>query len=144
MNDRERYSKNKREMRKRKKKMRGYICIGIMCLACIFSFLVGRNVGTVQARKEADAEVAVMENVQMGETENTEPESESTIAENDIQAEESLPTDEQDNEKEELPEESDPFADLDKSAILLVNKYNKLPDDYEVTLKKLPDGRRSI
>ena len=140
MNDRERYSKNKREMRKRKKKMRGYICIGIMCLACIFSFLVGRNVGTVQARKEADAEVAVMENVQMGETENTEPESESTIAENDIQAEESLPTDEQDNEKEELPEESDPFADLDKSAILLVNKYNKLPDDYEVTLKKLPDG----
>ena len=43
---------------------------------------------------------------------------------------------------EEIPEEivpEDPFADLDKSTIVLVNKHNKLPEDYEITLKKLPD-----
>jgi len=139
MNEKERYLKNKREIRKRKKKMRGYICMGILCLACVFSFWVGRNVGTVQAQKKADAEVAVMENVQMKENIGEKKESESMAAEKGVK-EENIPVGNQENEEEKLPEEENPFADLDKSTILLVNKDNKLPDDYDVVLKMLPDG----
>ena len=110
--------------------------MAIMCLACVFSFWVGKNVGTVQALKDVDTEVAVMENVEPGTVEESEAMSDTS----EDKTEENIESAEvQENEGEELPEEDSPFADLDKSTILLVNKNNKLPDDYEVVLKKLPD-----
>lgn len=160
MNGKERYIYNKREMRKRKKKMRAYICMGIMCLACAFSFWVGRNVGTVQAKKQAEAEVSAMENVQQGEivqtgggqtvgnvtdgsgTEGSRGEGNLS----DVTGGNTLPENAEKgdiaktSEEVSSPEKQDQFSDLDKSEIVLVNKNNKLPEDYEVTLKKLPDG----
>ena len=138
MNGKERYLKNKREMRMRKKRMRGYICMAIMGLACVFSFWLGKNVGTVQALKDVDTEAAVMENVQSGTVEEVEPETENNMESSDVQKND-IQSEVQKNEEEELPEEENPFADLDKSTILLVNKNNKLPEDYEVVLKTLPD-----
>ena len=122
----------------RKNHMRGYVCITIMCLACVFSFWLGKNVGTVQTLKDVDTEVAVMENVEPG----TMDESEAMSDTSENNTEESIESTEvQEESKESLPEEEekDPFANLDKSTILLVNKNNKLPDDYEVVLKTLPD-----
>ena len=120
----------------RKNRMRGYACMAIMCLACVFSFWLGRNVGTVQALKEVDTEVAVMENVETGTVEEAESEAVSDALEDNTEEIESTEVWEK---EEELPENENPFADLDKSTILLVNKNNKLPDDYEVILKTLPD-----
>lgn len=110
--------------------------MAIMCLACVFSFWLGRNVGTVQALKEVDTEVAVMENVETGTVEEAESEAMSDALEDNTEEIESTEVWEK---EEELPENENPFADLDKSTILLVNKNNKLPDDYEVILKTLPD-----
>ena len=138
MNGKERYLRNKREMRMRKKRMRGYICMAIMCLTCVFSFWLGKNVGTVQALKDVDTEAAVMENVQSGTVEEVAPETENNMESGDVQKND-IQSEVQKNEEEELSEEENPFADLDKSTILLVNKNNKLPDDYEVVLKTLPD-----
>ena len=120
----------------RKNRMRGYACMAIMCLACVFSFWLGRNVGTVQALKEVDTEVAVMENVETGTVEEAESEAVSDALEDNTEEIESTEVWEK---EEELPENENPFADLDKSTILLVNKNNKLPDDYELVLKILPD-----
>ena len=66
----------------RKNRMRGYACMAIMCLACVFSFWLGRNVGTVQALKEVDTEVAVMENVETGTVEEAGPEAEDNTVKN--------------------------------------------------------------
>ena len=129
----------------RKNRMRGYACMAIMCLACVFSFWLGRNVGTVQALKEVDTEVAVMENVETGTVEEAGPEAEDNTVKNSgeesvgsAEAEEDDIRSEMQTTEEKSPDE-DLFADLDKSTILLVNKNNKLPDDYEVVLKTLPD-----
>ena len=137
MNGKERYLKNKREMRMRKKRMRGYICMAIMCLACVFSYCLGKNVGTVQALKTVDKEVAVMENVEPGTVGEVEQATEDNVESSGVQ--ESHISSENQEKEEELPENENPFADLDKSAIPLVNKNNKLPDNYEVVLKTLPD-----
>ncbi len=134
MTGKERYIHNKREMRKRKKKMRAYICMGIMCIACVFSFLLGKNVGEVQAEKKAETEVSAMENIEQGDSLQ-----ESTAAGNPDQGIQENGIAESDITEVE-PEEEDKFADLDKSEIILVNKDNKLPEDYKVELKKLPDG----
>ncbi len=154
MNGKERYIHNKREMRKRKRKMRAYICMGIMCLACLFSFWVGKNVGTVQAQKQMDTEVSAMENVEVGsdgseamlQGDGLQTEAENQGTRTDGQTEDSPQTGhgtqgaDDPGETDEESKEEDPFPDLDKSEIVLVNKDNKLPDDYEVVLKKLPDG----
>ena len=119
--------------------------MAIVCLACVFSFWLGRNVGTVQALKEVDTEVAVMENVETGTVEEAGPEAEDNTVKNSVEesvgsaeAEEDDIRSEMQTTEEKSPDE-DLFADLDKSTILLVNKNNKLPDDYEVILKTLPD-----
>ena len=177
-----RYIKNRREMRIRKKKMRAYICMGILCFACIFSFWVGRNVGIVEAGKK-QTEVAVMEDVNQGNVSDGQEldgvdqaagagdgQKDSTAAgagdgQKDGTAAESgdgqtvgagnkdgqtvgagnkdgqaAGTDSVGNAgpgKGQSEQEKEP--EIDKSGILLVNKVNKLPEDYEVTLKKLPD-----
>ncbi len=136
MNGKERYYHNKQEMRRRKKKMRAYICMMILCLACLFSFYVGKNAGIKQTQGKVDAEVAVMENVE-AETSQKDAASEPNASEEaDVQQEETEATKE---DNAEMTSEEDPFADLDKSRIVLVNKNNKLPEDYEVNLKQLPD-----
>ena len=163
MNGKERYIHNKREMRKRKKKMRAYICMGIMCLACVFSFWVGKNVGTVQAQKRTDTEVSVMENVEIGEDGGAGT-MQGDVVQGDTAQDDVVNSMQADfgeqgvcgangekpnggvtgtaesNGKNGESEKEGLFPDLDKSEIVLVNKNNKLPDDYEVTLKKLPDG----
>lgn len=133
---------NKREMRKQKRKMKMYICMGIMGLACILSFWVGKNVGTVQAQKKADAEVSVMENIQQEEIQADNLIQEEVIPESTQQDVTDVKTEVSggDAQTEDTGKTEEPFSDLDKSKIVLVNKNNKLPEDYEVTLKKLPDG----
>jgi D-alanyl-D-alanine carboxypeptidase len=86
-----------------------------------------------------------MDNIESEEIEESESEAESNTSGNNT--EESMESSEvQEDSKETVPEEEEekpeleePFADLDKSTILLVNKNNKLPDDYELVLKTLPD-----
>ena len=53
----------------RKNRMRGYVCMAIMCLSCVFSFWLGKNVGAVQVLKTVDKEVVAMENVEEGTVE---------------------------------------------------------------------------
>ena len=110
--------------------------MAIMCLSCVFSFWLGKNVGAVQVLKTVDKEVVAMENVETGTVEEAESEAVSDALEDNTEEIESTEVWEK---EEELPENENPFADLDKSTILLVNKNNKLPDDYEVVLKTLPD-----
>lgn len=111
--------------------------MAIMCLACVFSYCLGKNVGTVQALKTVDKEVAVMENVEPGTVGEVEQATEDNVESSGVQ--ESHISSENQEKEEELPENENPFVDLDKSAIPLVNKNNKLPDNYEVVLKTLPD-----
>ena len=111
--------------------MRAYICMTIMLLACAFSFWLGtavqRNEMVVSAMEEMQSESIAVQNPQdTGEESVLEPE------ENEVPESEEVV-------EEETIEPEEPFADLDKSAIVLVNKNNKLPEDYEVTLKVLPD-----
>jgi hypothetical protein len=122
--------------------------MGIMCLACLFSFWVGKNVGTVQAQKQMDTEVSAMENVEVGsdgseamlQGDGLQTEAENQGTRTDGQTEDSPQTGhgtqgaDDPGETDEESKEEDPFPDLDKSEIVLVNKDNKLPDDYEVEL----------
>ena len=84
--------------------------MAIMCLACVFSFWVGKNVGTVQALKDVDTEVAVMENVEPGTVEESEAMSDTS----EDKTEENIESAEvQENEGEELPEEELPLLGLE-------------------------------
>ena len=105
--------------------------MAIMIISCAFSFWMGATVQkenmVVSAMEEQQTEI------------NAEQESEG--AGEEIVLEEDPVTEQVPDEvvKEEITEPEDPFADLDRSSIILVNKNNKLPEDYTVTLKKLPD-----
>lgn len=131
--------------------MRAYICMAIMVLSCSFSFWLGRTV------QEKEMVVEAMENAQIQETIETGPleiipenpgesDTEGQTESMESSGESAKSSEESEEIAEEIVEEiteeivtEDPFADLDKSAIVLVNKHNKLPEDYEITLKKLPD-----
>ena len=105
----------------------------IMILSCVFSFWLGTTV------QREEMVVSAMEEMQTELI--TEQESE-TAQETVLETEETevqLPEEVVVEEPTEPEEPEDPFADLDKSSIILVNKNNKLPEDYQVTLKKLPD-----
>lgn len=127
--------------------MRAYICMAIMVLACTFSFWLGKTV------QEKEMVVEAMENAQIQETIETGPleiipenpwesDTEGQTESMESSGESAKSSEESEEITEEIPEEivpEDPFANLDKSTIVLVNKHNKLPEDYEITLKKLPD-----
>ena len=52
--------------------MKVYICMGIMALACVFSFFIGKNVGAEQTERQAQAQVVVVEPVQQEEHQNAQ------------------------------------------------------------------------
>lgn len=83
--EKQRLIKKKHELRKRKRKMRFFFCVELLCVFCFASFFIGKTVGAKETEK-------------------------------------------------------DYLAFGDKEGIILVNKENKLPKDYEVELKTLPDG----
>lgn len=147
-----RYFENRREMRRRKKQMRAYICMGIMCAACVFSFWLGTcAAGSGRAEKE-ETEAVVMEEVDMSveiegvaEQENEQEElqdSGSDIREEDAASRgnhSSGKSEKESGSNGEKTKNEEGQPEIDKSGIILVNKQNKLPEDYKVVLKKLPD-----
>lgn len=110
--DKQRLIRRKQELRKRKRKMRIFFCGELLCVFCFVSFFIGKAVGT----KEEQKNVAVSKVV-------TQKEGAVTAG----------------NDRADM-QSGQVSAKLDKSNIILVNKENKLPEDYEVELKVLPDG----
>lgn len=113
------------------------ICIYIVVtvLACAGSFLLGENRGMDQGQMVAEVTLKARMEQEMVEAlaQMKEEVKKEVAAEIEEKAAE---------EKEDKPAEkvTDPFTAEEKSKIVLVNKSNKLPDDYTVSLKKLPDG----
>lgn len=107
--------------------------MGILLAACLCSFWTGWNAGVTEGKTQA--EITVMESGDWPEDgqqeavgsqeEEREPSQEEvqSVSGNTIKSEEEQPP-------EDVP---------DRSGILLVNKHNKLPEDYEVELKRMPD-----
>lgn len=127
--------------------MRTYILIGIMCVACLLSFWFGKSTGIAQGKDEVQQEVEAMEML----LQDYITEDELAL----IRPEEGETTGSSAGTSEDTEKEVSTTGALvgnaggstgstgnqnwDKSSILLVNKYNKLPDDYEVELKRMPD-----
>jgi hypothetical protein len=102
--------------------MRAYICMTIMLLACTFSFWLGTTV------QKEEMMVSAMEDTQIEATAEQEV-TEETTSETEITDEKQGVVESEETEPE-AAEPEDPFADLDKTQIVLVNKTHKLPEDY--------------
>jgi len=157
-----RYYRNRQEIRKRKRKMRAYICMGILIVACVFSFWLGKNAGLLEVREAVQSgTVIISENLQDGgqswgkaegsenadqsdDNRNEGADAEASVGADKVHGENQKKLDDADGEESGEPEGDDskgaPWKDFDKSGIVLVNKTHKLPEDYEVRLKRLPDG----
>jgi len=123
--------------------------MGILCIACAFSFCIGKQAGMQHREDVKETLVAVVQDVnKTEEAGKSETEETSEMTESQEKTETSnLPESQKDGkdtcQSEDISttteEQTEKIPEIDKSGILLVNKYNKLPEDYEVALKKLPD-----
>ncbi len=106
--------------------MKKIIYVELVCILCIFCFLVGKEIGKKNNKEQDENQV-----IPPRETEQVSQVSvmEDIINEGDEPTRVQILTPSKEEETTEKRE-----------GILLVNKDNKLPDDYAVTLKTLPDG----
>lgn len=119
---RQRMLKEKREKilqeRKRKKKIQRFLWVELTLVIALVSFICGKKAGEAKAQ-----EVKSQQTVYGSGSHQDEDYVAGTL--------------EDQGGKEN---EGDPDIDIDDPALILVNKDNKLPDDYEVELMTLPDG----
>lgn len=113
--------------------MKKYMVAGIAFLVSVCTFSVGFYMGKTQEQKISQSEIAVLKIHHQESLEAAVKEAEALAAEK-IEAE-------KENEIVEKTESEkrDPFTEEEKAQIVLVNKNNKLPEDYKVSLKQLPD-----
>lgn len=110
--DKQRLIRRKQELRKRKRKMRMFFCVELLCVFCFVSFCIGKTVGARENAKDylsADVVRQTQDAIVAGSGRTEVKHGQISASDN-------------------------------KQDILLVNKENKLPEDYEVELKTLPDG----
>ncbi len=119
--------------------MRKVIHLEMLIVGLLIAFFSGKRVGQVTAKEEmmAFVQASVNDRVYGSGTENI-----LDYVEGETQTE--IKTDTKTEIIEERTQEKDAFRLAllweEHPELLLVNKEHKLPDDYEVKLKKLPDG----
>lgn len=121
--------------------------VEVVLIAAVLAYFIGKTVGEEAADrqlKEAMAAIELLEQqqeelkLQVSESQNNQ-----TLAENRTDVNVLSPQEQVTKEQKELDEET--FVALldvlrrEEPNLILVNKEYKLPDDYEVTLKRLPD-----
>ena len=113
--------------------MKKYIAIGIAFMVCICAFGTGFYIGKTKEQKLSQSAIAVLKMQHQESLEAAIKEAEASAAEK-AEAEKEAATVEK---AEQL--KNDPFTEEEKSQIILVNKNNKLPEGYQISLKQLPD-----
>lgn len=130
----ERSERNRRQrIRRRKRILRRFIQAEVLAIVALAAFMIGRKVGVNSARAQIAASAAVGSQV-YGAGQNG----------NAVSTVEYL----KDEEDRISGPDADPVIEKreisslweEQPELILVNKEHKLPEDYEVTLKKLPDG----
>ena len=104
--------------------MKKIIYAELICILCMFCFLVGREIGKRNNNEQSEHQIQSVETEQVSQV--------SVIEEIVNEGDEPTKADVLIQVTEEVKKM--------REGILLVNKDNKLPEDYRVTLKTLPDG----
>lgn len=111
--ERARRLKDKRaKIRRQKQRMLLFFTLELLCIFCMLSFLIGKKIG--EAKHKSDQTF--------------------TMSEQNLSYLSSMPVTEDKKLTNTMPDE------IDSCNILLVNKENKLPENYEVELVTLEDG----
>ena len=112
----------RQRIRRKKRKIQRMIWIELTVIIGLISFIAGRKVGEASASSQV---------TYAGENKvyASGKDADDGIDSGQMQKPEDEKDNKDNNKKEPLPD-----------YLILVNKDNKLPDDYEVVLKKLPDG----
>ena len=111
-----------------KKFFKIFVFAELLCIVCIASFLAGKRISAKEYREKMTMVVNELQN-QLNEQEKSPDQQDSFAA-------------------DDSTESLDPEVSLENTAettnqdplLILVNKNNPLPEDYEVSLKTLPDG----
>jgi len=113
-----------------KKFFKIFILAELFLIVCIVSFLAGKRISAKEYQERMTALVNELQN-EWGEQNETEDQKEKEPLSQDSNVNTGSQTSETGNDSE-IPAEN--------PLLILVNKNNPLPEDYEVSLKTLPDG----
>lgn len=130
----ERAERNRRQrIRRRKRIMRRFIQAEVLAIVALAAFMIGRRAGEDSARAQIAASAAVGSQVYGAEANS---DGASTVEYLKDEAEQVSGS----NAAEPAMRKDISLLWEEQPWLILVNKEHKLPEDYEVTLMKLPDG----
>ena len=123
-------SSRRNSKRRRRRASQIKLLLKFVCILCT-GMVIGAAIPVVMA-------------ISRGDFYSTPVLSEETIAEEVLAADQKTEDNKEELSKEDIDEKLEPLPEVDEEYLVLVNKDNRIPEDYEIALKALEKGGRYV